>query len=146
MPKAPDSPELQGDRECRTCSHTKPAKDFRMYSKVSSTGKHYYRQTRCRECESLYSKTQGRVNSLQRQYNMTPGEYLDLLQEQNNRCAICEEECSTGWRLAVDHDHDTGEVRGLLCNKCNRGLGYFKDNTQLLSAAILYLRGVRGND
>jgi hypothetical protein len=67
-------------------------------------------------------------------------EYEALLQAQNNACAIClrtvEEINRT---LDVDHDHVTDKVRGLLCNKCNLGLGYFKDNIDNLLSAKTYL-------
>lgn len=64
-----------------------------------------------------------------------------LREEQLGRCKICgvrEEQAPRG-RLAVDHDHETGRIRGLLCNNCNAGLGQFKDNPELLAAAITYL-------
>jgi len=63
-----------------------------------------------------------------------------LLEEQNYSCAICgiqEEELTK--KLAVDHNHETNIVRGLLCNGCNLGLGQFKDSVVLLSFAIEYL-------
>jgi hypothetical protein len=62
--------------------------------------------------------------------------------DQENKCKICgipEEKAPRG-RLAVDHCHETGQLRGLLCNNCNVGLGQFKDNPNLLTAAIEYLQ------
>ena len=62
--------------------------------------------------------------------------------KQRNRCAICgtTEEESTGKKLRLDHNHDDGHPRGLLCHQCNVALGLFKDNTQFLQAAIGYLQ------
>jgi len=74
-----------------------------------------------------------------RMYSISLDEYNLLLEKQNNVCAICKGTCSSGRRLAVDHDHVTNEVRGLLCGNCNTGLGNFKDNIDLLSEAQNYL-------
>lgn len=71
---------------------------------------------------------------------LTRAEYDGLLRAQDGVCAICGWECSSGRRLAVDHDHRTGKVRGLLCTKCNMGIGMFWDETDLLHKAADYLR------
>lgn len=73
---------------------------------------------------------------------MSVGEYDNLLASQNNTCAICERpagEHSTYKELAVDHDHETGVVRGLLCAQCNVGLGMFQHKVELLLKAVQYL-------
>lgn len=75
---------------------------------------------------------------LRTRYNMTKEEYETILLSQNNCCAICKGKCTR--KFAVDHDHDTGKIRGLLCNKCNRGLGLFLDNPSFLEEAASYLR------
>ena len=54
-------------------------------------------------------------------------------------CDICGKEESNGFDLAVDHNHKTGKIRGLLCRKCNTGIGLFQDSTELLAKAIEYL-------
>ena len=77
---------------------------------------------------------------LQRKYGIGVDKYNSLLAEQSGVCAICKTECVSGKKLAVDHNHDTGEVRGLLCCKCNRGLGNFADNLDRLQEAVLYLQ------
>lgn len=71
-------------------------------------------------------------------YGITLDRYEAMVREQNNQCAICEI-VPTGRRLAVDHDHTTGVVRGLLCANCNRGIGNFRDNADLLALAALYV-------
>jgi len=77
---------------------------------------------------------------LNRTYGIGLEKYNSLLSEQSGVCAICKTECVSGKKLAVDHNHDTGEVRVLLCCKCNRGLGNFGDNLDRLEEAVLYLQ------
>ena len=73
-------------------------------------------------------------------YGMEDGLYEELLYEQCGLCAICGEQPAEH----VDHDHETGEVRGLLCFNCNGGLGQFRDRVDILLAAIQYLDRSRG--
>lgn len=82
-----------------------------------------------------------RVRASQRKcmYGITAEDFASLLRKQRGVCAICNQSCSTGRQLAVDHDHATGKVRGLLCSRCNRGLGHFKDDVLQLQAALAYL-------
>ena len=63
-------------------------------------------------------------------------EYDKLLEEQSGCCAICEK----NEKLHVDHDHNTGEVRGLLCGSCNLAIGLMRDNYKIAEAAATYLR------
>jgi len=72
-------------------------------------------------------------------YDMTAEEYAEKLAIQNGVCAICGS-APSGRRLVVDHDHATGEVRGLLCERCNTVLGRVSDSTNILIAAIEYLK------
>lgn len=73
---------------------------------------------------------------------LTRTEYDRLFAEQQGRCAICKVDANTLIRaLCVDHNHTTGKVRGLLCYKCNSGLGFFQDKTELVEKAIQYLKG-----
>lgn len=79
-----------------------------------------------------------RGHSLARR-GITTAEYDARLAEQGHVCAICHRTDSRGHRLAVDHDHATGAIRGLLCKDCNLALGLFGDNTERLIGAIDYL-------
>ena len=78
-----------------------------------------------------------------RRYGLTPRDYDRLLAAQGNRCEICGTPVEPGKRLHVDHDHETGKVRGLLCGNCNRGLGLYKDSPVYLANAITYLEKSR---
>lgn len=86
---------------------------------------------------------------LKHRYGITPEHYDEMLKIQNSRCAICgKKESAVNYgtkkvqKLAVDHCHATGKVRGLLCQDCNRGLGKFHDDLQRLQKAIDYLSKV----
>jgi hypothetical protein len=78
-------------------------------------------------------------NTLLKKYGLTVGQFDKLSKEQNGVCAICKEENSLHGKLYVDHEHLTGEVRGLLCVRCNTGIGMFLDSTERLQSAIKYL-------
>ena len=75
---------------------------------------------------------------IKKSYGMSAKEYTGLFEKQKGRCAICRN--ITKYRLCVDHDHETGLVRGLLCKPCNSSLGGFKDNADLLQKALAYLQ------
>jgi hypothetical protein len=66
--------------------------------------------------------------------------YLELLASQGGTCAICHKAPPSHRRLAIDHDHKTGKIRGLLCNGCNLGIGLFHDSVDLLEKSVLYLK------
>lgn len=84
-------------------------------------------------------KAQVRRTHLAR-YGITPGQYDEMLAAQNGVCRLCERPCPSGKRLAVDHDHDTGVVRGLLCFPCNSAMAVVDANPGWIEAVQEYLR------
>jgi len=84
---------------------------------------------------------QSRRYLLRAAYNMSEEDYEEWMHAQDGCCAICQRPPEKNRRLAIDHDHKTGAVRGLLCTRCNVGLGQFGDKTKLLSRALDYLTG-----
>lgn len=79
-----------------------------------------------------------RKSYLKRNYGITLEEYALLLAHHNGCCWICRRPSKTR-RLAVDHNHKTKQVRGLLCWKCNRGIAMFKEDPNILSNAVAYI-------
>jgi hypothetical protein len=71
-------------------------------------------------------------------YNMTQEEFDIYLESQQGKCAICSNYLTN--KFTVDHNHQTGKVRGLLCYKCNTGIGHLQDSVDILSEAIKYLK------
>jgi len=65
--------------------------------------------------------------------------YKEMLSGQGDVCAVCKGKCPTGKRLAVDHDHSTGQVRGLLCSRCNTALGLLRDSPANIGSLLDYL-------
>lgn len=83
-------------------------------------------------------KESRRREKLKRLYSITAEQYNQFFVKQKGVCVICNKKDSKS--LSVDHDHRTGKVRGLLCQKCNTGIGMFEDNINLLKQGIKYLR------
>lgn len=76
---------------------------------------------------------------LRKTFGISQVDYNQLLKLHGNVCGICEKPDATGRALAVDHDHMSGSVRGLLCGNCNRGIGLLGDSVEDLRKAIKYL-------
>lgn len=106
----------------------------------------------CKNCYKERSKKYHEKNKskshqkyLIREYGVTLEHYNKLFHTQNGLCAICKEKETATFRgkvknLSVDHCHKTGKIRSLLCGKCNSGIGQFNDSTEILQAAIDYLK------
>ena len=78
--------------------------------------------------------------NLKAKYGITAAQYDQMLEAQGHGCAICKRcECKSGKALAVDHSHETGKVRGVLCGDCNKALGLLGDSSELLTRAARYL-------
>lgn len=130
---------------CPKCKTEKSSSEFRPRKKKGGIGL----QSWCRECEKLYTRQWQRERGpqpysqtmyeqrIKRQFGLTPEQYQSLLTKQANVCAGCKRPSNR--RLAVDHDHETGEVRGLLCHKCNYALGYVNDSPNLLRDLASYV-------
>jgi Recombination endonuclease VII len=73
-------------------------------------------------------------------YGITVEEKREMYYQQNGKCEICKKEILTSRDCNLDHDHETNQIRGLLCGDCNRGLGAFKDNVEILLNTIKYLQ------
>ena len=86
-------------------------------------------------------KASARNTKLKAAYGITEEDYQVMLARQHNVCAICFHH-QRYQRLAVDHDHKSGKVRGLLCSNCNRGLGHYFDSPQRLRQAAKYLEAL----
>jgi hypothetical protein len=89
-----------------------------------------------RKGDRAQSPEERRRRHLKSAYGITPEEEVALREKQEGRCPICAEPARV-----VDHCHTTGRVRGLLCQKCNRGLGHFMDSPVMLVKALEYLTG-----
>lgn len=82
-----------------------------------------------------------RLDQSLKKYGITKADFDRMLAEQGGGCAICKRTKSVeGWRMHVDHCHETGVVRGILCSSCNLGIGKFSDDPDRLEAAAAYLR------
>ena len=80
---------------------------------------------------------------LKRTFGITQEEYEARLREQGGGCAVCGRPPKPGKSLHVDHDHETGYVRGLLCFSCNAALGHFQDDLDRIDAALTYVAAKR---
>ena len=140
--------DSKGNKRCSRCKKYKPTTEYHK-DKGGWGGLCY----QCKECAITNSRKhhrrrmktdpayrEAKKNSHRKaRWGMTAEEYEAKLIAQGNKCGICETtEPKGGWHL--DHDHTTGKIRKFLCNVCNRGLGYFQDDEEILMKAVNYLQ------
>lgn len=116
---------------CARCKTDKPADLEHFPAARRNTGRQGYASW-CRECYAEYRS----ITKNNRYAGSISREDLETLQRITKHCAIC---LSEG-KLVIDHDHINHQVRGMLCNHCNLGIGHFRDNPDLLEIAASYIR------
>lgn len=133
---------------CGSCKTTKHP------SAMSKASPH-----RCKKCvriahkawivanPSRYERARRR-SLLKKKYGITPEQFDEMVENQAGVCAICAGplEDSRGFRPHVDHSHKTGKVRGILCGRCNHGIGHFRDDPAIIIAALAYLNLHQGEN
>lgn len=148
--KTPFNSAALTEKLCRDCGCTKPITDFPQQRTPIGN---MTRGSICRPCRAARCRAWNRKHrhgkvlnqNLVKSFGITLETYNLMLASQSGLCAICgqppERTDHRNQRLQVDHCHDCGSVRKLLCSTCNNGLGCFKDNQALLAKAIEYLAG-----
>lgn len=111
-----------------------------LTEKNKTSGKHKHM---CKKCNNEYyfnlrkkDFEQYKKASIKSKYNLTMEEYYLMLEKANYQCEICGEKTN----LEIDHNHKTGKVRGMLCDRCNRTIGMFKEDINIMSNAIKYIK------
>lgn len=118
-------------REKEHCAAVNKAWRERNKERVTATAK-AYREKNKDKIQAWY---------MRRRYGISIDDYMDILKKQGGKCAICGSKDFRGKLPHIDHDHITGEVRGLLCLNCNAGIGNLKDNSEIIRRALQYLGG-----
>lgn len=146
---------------CSVCGETKDVSNFRPEGKQCKVCKAAYRKAHEPKYSELTEEQKqkrriatenwrlrnpetaalrARDKEYKKKYGITLEQYNEMLAQQNNTCAICQEPCTTGMNLAVDHDHTTGKVRALLCKNCNTAIGLLGEDTNRMAKAIEYIQ------
>ena len=114
------------EKVCPRCGVLRSSSDY-YRDRTNLDGLHY----RCKTCHNAKIRAQ--------RYGVSQADYEGLLQKQKGVCAVCRRPFKSKKEPAVDHDHKTGAVRGLLCTSCNCAIGYMKDDPKCLRRAAMYL-------
>lgn len=151
-------------KTCASCGETKPVTDFHR-KKASRDGLHTYckpctkarnsawvkanRDKHRETCAKWYAQNKTKANAVQscwhyrKSYGITKQQFLDLVAAASGKCRICNTPVVVGSRAlngaVLDHSHATGQIRGVLCHACNKGLGLFADDPIRLQQAVAYL-------
>ncbi|MGD6746559.1 endonuclease VII domain-containing protein [Streptomyces sp. BH106] len=117
-----------GHKLCRTCGEIKPHADWHRNASASDG-----LSTKCKACRAI----QGRQDHLKRNYNLTEAQRDEMIASQMGICVIC----LNAPAVHVDHCHETGRVRGVLCFNCNSAIGKLGDDPDTTRRATAYLEG-----
>lgn len=121
-------------KTCTKCGESKPLDSYYKRSEAAGGGL----DASCKDCKRTYYKRDRRWGHIKERYGLSKSDYQARYEEQGGRCGICAREQEV---LAVDHCHETGAVRGLLCKQCNSAIGLLGDNLSGVLNAVEYLRG-----
>lgn len=165
MPRRKEVIFIEGveHKKCTACGEIKPTTDFFKKGKYLDGSTQY--KSNCMSClnkKSLeHHYKNRRDNGIARQsayrytlrtaYGLSQEDFENLLAKQDGKCSICGTSLRnpfkdfSGAKQAVDHCHENGKVRAILCGTCNSGLGHFKDNPEILEKAIKYLNDHKGS-
>lgn len=122
-------------KKCLRCREAKPFSEFHK-NRSEPDGAAVYCKACARVRDKFYNDHRREVY---KKYGLSLKDYAGLLERQGGKCAVCRGG-NNGVRFAVDHDHQTGKIRGLLCTGCNIGIGQFKEDPRTMLRAIRYLR------
>lgn len=135
--------------ECCGCKKVLPEDSF--YRRRAHKTR---RNTRCKTCTAVSVKN-WRENNPERQahtmrkniYGLSKDNFIEIYQTQDGKCGACKKDIPTyGRDISVDHNHDTGQVRGLLCHNCNDALGKLKDNPETVLSLYEYINKFQGGE
>jgi len=129
-------------RTCYICEIDKPLDKEHFYAKKTDREGFMWRCKNCDNKKRNGRKPKGynRKYNLKYYYGLTEEQYKQIFESQQGLCPICNKPPLTNERLAVEHDHVTKEVRGLVHRKCNRGLGFLGDDPNNCDRAAKFLR------
>ena len=145
---ASSAPETES-KTCRECGVEKSIEDFYVRR---DTGR---RRNDCKACgiarmrglASTQGPEENRAKYLRATFGLTQSDYEAMLTVQDGVCAICRRPGEQSYKgLHIDHDHESGRVRGLLCHRCNMALGLLGDSVTVLAEAIAYLDRARSSE
>ena len=126
-----DRTRIDGRRKwCRVCNNA-----YAITRRALNPERHRATQRAWRQAHPERRKELWLINA----YGIFPDEFRKMVREQRGRCAICEDKLL---RPEVDHNHVTGQIRGLLCGPCNQGIGFLRDCPIILTKAIRYLKKI----
>lgn len=138
----------EGKRTCKVCNETKDIEMFKLLNlNAYSYNTYSFSCASCyddyleiiRQKQIEYNRNYNKSHRRKYKYGLEHDDYLTMVEKQNGLCAICQE-IPKRRGLMVDHNHNTGTIRGLLCDTCNRAIGLLKDNFLILARASEYLK------
>jgi hypothetical protein len=138
--------KLTGTKTCVDCREVMTVDRFYWNHQDKHPGSlckrcHISRGNKTRREKPFEHRTKVRRKRQLARFGITPDDYERLYREQGETCLLCNEaEIFTNRLLAVDHCHETGKVRGLLCGRCNTGIGMLRESLPLMQRAMEYLR------
>jgi len=133
-------------KKCTKCGVEKPLSEFH---KNKSTKDKYC--SLCKPCNNKHAFTWNKKevekrrvivqkNNYKKRYGLSIQQKQELIDKQNSKCAICTNQLKDTHDVCVDHNHTTGQIRGILCRKCNLGIGHLQDSQEILKSALKYLK------